>query len=65
MIRTIRIKLGNTATEDQDVDRGSEEQYMQPENMGSMKTIYFIKVHIDLVYSNFNRVNNETKMDKE
>lgn len=59
MIGESRIKLPDTATID------SEEQYMWPENVGSMKTTHFIKGIIDLLYSSFTRVNNETEMDME
>lgn len=38
---------------------------MWPENVGSMKTTHFIKGIIDLLYSSFTRVNNETEMDME
>ena len=35
---------------------------MWPENVGSMKTTHFIKGIIDLLYSSFTRVNNETEI---
>ena len=38
---------------------------MQLENVGSVKTVHFIKGIIDHVYGSFTKLNNETEMDKE